>query len=171
MENDIPEFLHQMLLDQYGEKTTKKIIDGYSQKRTVTLRVNTLKTSCEKVKQQLEINGLKYEEIEWCKYALIIKNANEIDIRKLEIYEKGEIYLQSLSSMLPVIFLEPKEGENILDMASAPGGKTTQISAITNNKALITACEKNKIRAERLKYNIEKQGAKRVNILIEDARN
>lgn len=45
-------------------------------------------------------------------------------------------------------------------MAAAPGGKTTQIAALTKNKANITACEKNKIRIKRLNYNIEKQGAK-----------
>ena len=50
------------------------------------------------------------------------------------------------------------------------GGKTTQIAAITNNKAYITACEKNKIRLERLKYNIEKQGAKFINVMQKDAR-
>lgn len=62
--------------------------------------------------------------------------------------------------MLPTIILQPKEGNDILDMTAAPGGKTTQIAAITNNKSNLTACEKNKIRAERLKYNLEKQGAK-----------
>ena len=87
----------------------------------------------------------------------------------MDIYENGEIYFQSLSSMLPPIILNPKEGENILDMAAAPGGKTTQMAAISENKALITACEKNKIRSERLKYNIKKQGAN-ANILVEDAR-
>lgn len=55
-------------------------------------------------------------------------------------------------------------------MAAAPGGKTTQMSAISKNEAMITACEKNTIRAERLKYNLEKQGAKRVNVMLEDAR-
>lgn len=84
----------------------------------------------------------------------------EKEIKNLPIYEEGKIYLQSLSSMLPPIILEPKEGADILDMAAAPGGKTTQIAALTNNKANITACEKNKIRTERLKYNLEKQGAK-----------
>ncbi len=73
--------------------------------------------------------------------------------------------------MIPAIILDTKENENILDMAAAPGGKTTQMSAISNNNALITACEKNKIRFERLKYNIEKQGANRVNLLLVDARN
>ena len=86
------------------------------------------------------------------------------------MYENGEIYMQSLSSMLPPIVLEPREKENILDMTAAPGGKTTQMSAMTDNKAYITACEKNKIRAERLKYNLQKQGAKMVNVMQEDAR-
>lgn len=79
--------------------------------------------------------------------------------------------MQSLSSMIPVLFLEPKENESILDMAAAPGGKTTQIATITNDKSLITACEKNKIRYDRLKYNIEKQGVKKITVLKEDARN
>ena len=78
--------------------------------------------------------------------------------------------MQSLSAMIPAIVLEPKENENILDMAAAPGGKTTQMAAISQNKALITACEKNKIRAERLKYNIIKQGASRISVLNQDAR-
>ena len=88
----------------------------------------------------------------------------------MQIYENGDIYLQSLSSMLPPIVLKPNVGENILDMAAAPGGKTTQIATMTENKAFITACEKNKIRAERLKYNLKKQGATCVNIMTEDAR-
>lgn len=54
-------------------------------------------------------------------------------------------------------------------MTAAPGGKTTQMASISNNESMITACEKNKIRAERLKFNLEKQGAKRVNVMIEDA--
>ncbi len=72
--------------------------------------------------------------------------------------------------MLPPIILNPKEKEDILDMAAAPGGKTTQIAAITNNKANITACEMNKIRAEKLKYNIEKQGATSVYLMETDSR-
>ena len=55
-------------------------------------------------------------------------------------------------------------------MTAAPGGKTTEIAALTENKAYITACEKNKIRAERLKFNLQKQGVKSANIMVEDAR-
>ena len=166
----IPDFYKEKLLSQYGDNQTEQILEGYLKLRAVTLRANTIKTNKEEVKDKLQQAGIKTEEVSWYKDALIIKNVREDEIKKLDIYENGEIYLQSLSSMLPPIILEPKAGENILDMAAAPGGKTTEIAAISQNKAFITACEKNKIRAERLKYNLQKQGVGSVNVMLEDAR-
>ena len=165
----IPQFLEEMLQEQYNNEITNKIIEGYKEQRNVTLRINTIKTTKEKIKECLNQAKIEFQEVDWNRDALIIKNASEEEIRKLEIYENGEIYLQSLSSMLPPIILKPQEGADILDMAAAPGGKTTQIAALSKNKAHITACEKNKIRAERLKYNVDKQGAN-VFIMTKDAR-
>ena len=170
MEKQIPQFLKDLLIEQYGEEILAKIEEGYKVQRPVTLRANNLKTSLEKIKEKLDEAQIEYETVSWYENALIIKNAREEEIRKLEMYENGEIYLQSLSSMLPPIILEPKAGENILDMTAAPGGKTTEIAALTENKAYITACEKNKIRAERLKFNLQKQGVKSANVMVEDAR-
>ena len=164
------EFLEKMLEKQYGAEKTKEIINGYQTKRKTTLRINTIKGNIEEIKNKLEKSKIEYEEVPWSKEALIIKNADEKSIQEMEIYQDGKIYMQSLSSMLPSIILEPKEGIDILDMAAAPGGKTTQIAALTNNKAHITACEKNKIRVERLKYNVDKQGATCVFIMPKDSR-
>lgn len=169
MQYILPNFLEEKLKKQYSSEEIEKIINGYTSNRVMSLRINTIKTSKDKIEAELKQNNIKYTEVSWYNEALIIENINENDIRKMNIYTDGEIYLQSLSSMIPVIVLEPKPGENILDMAAAPGGKTTQISAITGNQALITAAEKNKIRADRLRYNIEKQGASGVNILNTDA--
>ena len=167
---EIPLFFIEKIEKQYGKETAKKIEEGLFEEKPVTLRVNTIKSSLEKVKNELEKRSIEYENVEWNKDALIIKNVREDEIRKLGIYENGEIYLQSLSSMIPALVLEPKEKENILDMTAAPGGKTTQISAIAGNKVFITACEKNKIRCDRLRYNVEKQGVKNINIMQEDSR-
>ena len=167
--NIIPEFLKEKIIEQYGETLSKKIINGYVEKKT-TLRVNTLKSTNLKVKENLRKNDINFEDVSWNENALIIESMEE-KIRALELYKNGEIYLQSLSSMIPPLVLAPKPQENILDMTAAPGGKTTEISAITNNEAYITACEKNKIRLERLKYNLQKQGAKYVNVMQKDARN
>lgn len=171
MNNNLPQYLIEELINQYEEKTANQIIDGYKTKRVVSLRVNTLKSTVEKVCEELKQNKIEFETVSWNNTAFVIKNASEEELRKLVIYENGEIYLQSLSSMLPAVILEPKEAEDILDMTAAPGGKTTQIAAITNNHANITACEMNRVRADRLKYNVEKQGASSVVVLKEDSRN
>lgn len=170
MEGKIPNFLYDKLLKEYGQEITNQIIAGYGKKRATTLRINTAKIEVETLKKILSKKNIEFAEVEWYKEALIIKNSQEESIQKLEVYQKGEIYLQSLSSMLPPLIVEPKKGETILDMAAAPGGKTTQMANISNNEAMITACEKNKIRAERLKYNLQKQGATRVNVMVQDAR-
>lgn len=170
METNIPKFLEEKLENQYGKELAKEIIEGYKKVRKVTFRVNTIRSNTQKIEKELKKAQIDYEKVEWNKEALIIKNKREKEIEELEIYRNGEIYLQSLSSMLPPIVLEPKEKTDILDMAAAPGGKTTQIAALINNNASITACELNNIRAQRLKYNIEKQGATCVYVMQTDAR-
>ncbi len=166
----IPEFLTKLLEEQYGKQTTEEIIKGYQIKRKTTLRINKIKSSIEEIINTLQENHIEYETVEWSTEASILKDIQEQEIQNLKIYQDGKIYMQSLSSMLPPILLEPKPRMDILDMAAAPGGKTTQIASITKNQANITACEKNKIRAERLKYNLEKQGAKAY-LMTQDARN
>lgn len=128
--NEIPEFLVEKLEVQYGKGIVEEIIKGYSVKRPVTLRVNTLKTTVEKVKEVLNTVQISFKEVSWSKEALILEEVRENVVQELDIYKNGEIYLQSLSSMLPPIILEPKPNADILDMAAAPGGKTTRDSSI-----------------------------------------
>ena len=163
-------FLQDILENEYGKDLKNTIIDGYKTKRATTFRANTLKTNSKIVEKYLNDHTMKYKKVRWSDDAFILIDNNENDVRSLDIYEKGEIYMQSLSSMLPAIILDPKSDENILDMTAAPGGKTTQLVALSDGKACITACEKNKIRMQRMKFNIEKQGATRANIMNEDAR-
>lgn len=170
MSNNIPEFLYELLLNEYGKDLIDEIIVGFLCDRKTTFRVNTSKVSVDYIKQKLSKLKINFKQVSWNETALIIENVKEKEIRELDMYKSGEIYLQSLSSMIPPIVVEPKEGENILDMAAAPGGKTTQMANLSNNKAMITACEKNKIRADRLKYNLEKQGASRVSVMLKDSR-
>lgn len=170
MENtQLPEFFLEMLKAQYGD-IFKDIINGFSCKRKTTFRVNTIKSNNEEIEKELKKNNIKYEKANFSNIAYIV-NESEKKMQELEIYKEGKIYLQSLSSMLPPIILNPKPNKDILDMTAAPGGKTTQMAALSENKGHITACEMNAIRAERLKYNIEKQGASCVYCMVKDSRN
>lgn len=170
MEQITTDFLKNTLETQYAETQVNSILDGLTKSRKTTIRVNTIKTSMTEIKEILEKEEISFKEVPWNDFALIIENADESRIRKLQIYNNGEIYMQSLSSMIPPIVLNPQANESILDMAAAPGGKTTEMACLSNNQAMITACEKNKIRCDKLKYNLEKQGANRVTIMQEDAR-
>ena len=169
IQKDIPDFLVEMLKKQYGDKIVSDIVNGYNKKRVSSFRVNKLKSSKKEIEDILKKNNIRYKKASFYDDAFILEENMELIIEELDIYKNGEIYMQSLSSMLPAIILDPKEGEDILDMTAAPGGKTTQIASIVNNKANITACEMNNIRFERLKYNIEKQGA-RVFAMQKDSR-
>lgn len=164
-------FYKDLLQKNYDEKTTNVILNGIRLNKKVTLRVNNLKASTEEIIDIFNSENIQFNQVNWYKDAFIIENIDEYDLQDLDIYKQGKIYLQSLSSMLPPIVLNPKVNENILDMCAAPGGKTTQMACLSNNKAFITAVERNKIRAEKLKYNLQKQGAGTVNVMIDDARN
>lgn len=164
----LPEFLTEKLKEQYGDITG--IVDGYNRKRRTTLRVNTLKSSVQEVTEALNRAGIRFETAPFSDIAYMLTDATEKDVMALPLFEEGKIYLQSYSSMLPPLVLDPAGGDDILDMAAAPGGKTTQMAAMTGNKASITACERHPIRAEKLKHNLEVQGAGKVFVMVTDAR-
>lgn len=106
-ETRLPEFFISMLVNQYGEKVSNQIIQGYEKKRFTTLRANTLKANTLEIEKELEKANIEYEKVQWYEDAFMIKNADEREIQKLSIYEQGKIYLQSLSSMLPPLILNP----------------------------------------------------------------
>lgn len=142
MEQITTDFLKNTLETQYAETQVNSILEGLTKSRKTTIRVNTIKTSMTEIKEILEKEEISFKEVPWNDFALIIENADESRIRKLQIYNNGEIYMQSLSSMIPPIVLNPQANESILDMAAAPGGKTTEMACLSNNQAMITACEK-----------------------------
>ena len=158
------------LNNKYPLDELESILNGLKVNRKVSLRINNLKSNFEEIDKALKTANISFSKLDFYDNAIILDNDNESKIRELDIYNDGKIYLQSLSSMIPPLVLDAKANENILDMCAAPGGKTSEICALSNNTDIITASEKNKIRTERLKYNLDKLGCKKVNILNNDSR-
>ncbi len=148
----------------------ERILQGYACQRRSSLRVNCLKTNMQQIQSLLSEAGITTEKVSWYDDAVTFPQEEEGRLREMSLYKEGMIYLQNLSSMLPPLALQPHPAENILDMAAAPGGKTTMIAMLTENKAMITACEPNAGRAEKLRYNLMRQGASRVTVMQCDAR-
>ena len=165
LKRKLPRDFVDELYEQYTPITVDKILTGMLGERNTTLRVNSIKYNIQELMKYLREKNIKFERVSWYNDALIIKNANEKEIQKLDIYEKGYIYLQSLSSMVPPLVLNPKPGEKVLDLTAAPGSKTTQMAVMMKNDGYILANELDKIRCERLQYNVEKQGANIVEVI------
>ncbi|TDT61168.1 RsmB/NOP family class I SAM-dependent RNA methyltransferase [Fonticella tunisiensis] len=161
------EFINN-LYSLFSPGIADRVLIGIGEERVTTLRVNNIKYDINSLMEYFNRINVKFERVEWYRDALIIKNAKEKDIRKLPIYCEGMIYLQSLSSMIPPLVLKPEKGDKILDLTAAPGSKTTQIASIIENDGFILANEVDKIRAERLKYNILLQQALSAEVHVEN---
>lgn len=120
MSHSIPKFLEEMLINDYGDEVTKEIKNGYDTDFPVMLRANSLKIDISNLKEKLKENRIQFKEVPWYEGAFYLENSKEDEIKSLSIYKNGEIYLQSLSSMIPALVIEPKKNENILDMTAAP---------------------------------------------------
>lgn len=167
----LPPFFEPMLVSQYGPETARRIVEGCGARRAVTLRANALKATRAEVASALDGAGIAWEGVSWYPDAFVLsEGARERDVWDLPLYGEGKVYLQSLSSMLPPLVLGPRPGADILDMAAAPGGKTTQMAALSGGRARITACEMHAPRAEKLAFNLERQGATCVNVMRADSR-
>ena len=122
----VPDFFEKLLVEQYGKEIEENTICNLIKPKKVTLRVNTIKSNTAEIKTVLEAKNISFKTVNWYKDAFIIENVKEDRIKELEIYKQGKIYLQSLSSMLPPLVLNPKPQENILDMAAAPRRKNNR---------------------------------------------
>ncbi len=147
------------------------VIHTFSIRRPTTIRANTLKITGAELRRQLLDMGIKADTVFWNKEAFIIQNRTLRDLQKLKLYEEGYFYVQSLSSMIPPLVLDPIKGEKILDMAAAPGSKTTQMAALMENSGEIIANEPNSVRMQKLQANLHTQNVSNVKLISQDGGN
>ncbi|CAG2188250.1 NOP2 [Mytilus edulis] len=135
-----------------------EFLEANEVQRPVTIRTNTLKTRRRDLAQALINRGVNLDPIgKWSKVGLVVYDS-QVPLGATPEYLAGHYMLQGGSSFLPVMALAPQENERILDMASAPGGKTTYIAALMKNTGTIFANDANKDRAKAIVGNIHRMG-------------
>jgi NOL1/NOP2/sun family putative RNA methylase len=142
----------------FPQATTERILKGMGERRSTAFRANTLKATGAEILRFLHDRHVRYRRPPWCAEAFALAELDERDVEAWDLYADGRIYVQGLSSMVPPLALAPRHSERVLDLAAAPGSKTTQIAAMMANRGSILAVEPNAIRAQRLAYNVRLQG-------------
>lgn len=164
----LPKELREILENIFTSSQLDSIYRSYDNGRNSSFRINNLKGQTKDVMKELMEKKIKAYSHPIIKSAFIVKGNKDTELKKLDSYKQGKIYLQNISSMLPAYLLELAENQAILDMCAAPGGKSLLMAEITNDKAIIFANDINKIRRERLTYNINKQGATSIVVVGND---
>jgi tRNA (cytosine49-C5)-methyltransferase len=126
-----------------------------------TIRVNTLKTSVDVVKEKLQKQKFKLEQVPWCKNGFWIKG-ERTDLGNLIEHTLGYFYVQESASMIPAVVLGPEPGDVVLDMCASPGSKTTQMAAMMQNEGIIVANDISGNRMKPLGINLQRVGASNV---------
>ncbi|MDD2446566.1 MAG: 16S rRNA (cytosine(967)-C(5))-methyltransferase RsmB [Tissierellia bacterium] len=132
-----PEFLVKRFIKEFGFKFTEELLMANNATPKLNIRVNTLKTSKKDLINKLENKGYVVFEGKYANDSLIIDNPSRIT--SIVEFKEGFFTIQDESSTLVGQILAPKEGSNVIDVCSAPGGKTTHIAQIMNNKGKILA--------------------------------
>jgi NOL1/NOP2/sun family putative RNA methylase len=167
MEISIP----RQFKERYGQLVDDQdaFLSSLLQPLPKSFRVNTLKTSPEKVKERFDGYGIGIKQVPWYSDAFISETP-EIGVT-LEHF-LGWIYIQELTSMLPPLLVrkELKQARLVLDACAAPGSKTTQLAALMENRGTIIANDINYNRISALKFNLEKTGVLNTIITKQDLR-
>ncbi|KAF2253691.1 NOL1/NOP2/sun family putative RNA met [Trematosphaeria pertusa] len=156
------EFLADKLMDLFPAREAFAFFEANETPRPIVIRTNTLRTHRRELAQALINRGVQLEPVgKWSKVGLQIFES-QVPLGATPEYLAGHYILQAASSFLPVMALAPQENERVLDMAAAPGGKTTHISALMKNTGCIFANDANKDRARGLIGNVHRLGCRNV---------
>ncbi|MGC8932088.1 MAG: NOL1/NOP2/sun family putative RNA methylase [Candidatus Methanodesulfokora sp.] len=171
--NEIPDGL---LKPSFEEKYRKMLGSEYKEflsflaKRTrKSIRINRMKGRKEDIIALLKEDGWVLKEIPWYSYGFWIEPQTE-GIGNTIAHKLGLIYVQEAASMAPPVVLNPRPGELILDLAAAPGSKTTQMSEMMEWRGTIVANDVSPSRINALSSNIQRMGCMNVVINRADGR-
>lgn len=161
-----PKWIIEELLKEKAIQDVEEICKNSNQKPSLSIRVNTLKTTKENLikelkKLQIEVKQGILEDF------LIVEKVKQIE--NLEIFKQGWCTIQDESAGLAALVLEPREGEKILDACSAPGGKTSYLAQLMKNKGMIEAWDIHPHRTKLVEETAKRLGIQIIRTKVKDA--
>lgn len=167
VEYSMPIWLLEYLNQQYEYDILKQICKESNIIPNITIRLNKTKCNEHTLISSLEDNNVEITKGNILPYAYRINNINKIN--ELESFKKGFFQVQDESSMIVGEVASPKENDKILDVCAAPGGKTTHLAELLNNKSVVYSRDISDEKIYKIKENCDRLGLINVNIEKKDA--
>jgi 16S rRNA (cytosine967-C5)-methyltransferase len=161
---NLPDWLLDRLLSQYGETETRALADALNQPATLDLRTNTLRTSREELSRRLAEEGFPVEVTPYSPVGL--RRAERAPLFKTQSFQDGWFEVQDEGSQLLSLLLEPKRQEMAVDFCAGAGGKTLHIGAMMANSGSLYAFDVSQQRLERMKPRLKRAGLDNVRAVL-----
>lgn len=162
-----PSWMVKRYVARFGREETEKLLQANNEKPYLTLRINLLKTSIEEFRKLLESVGLKYKNGKY--FSEFVHLLNLTNITAWEYFSKGYFNIQDESTGLACRLLSVDENMRVLDLCSAPGGKTAYLTVLMKDKGEVVAIDKYESRLRLVNQNIDRLGIKSVKMIAMDA--
>lgn len=170
MAGELPTAFVSRLRDIVPLESFDDVLASFSQNGATSFRVNRLKTSADTVLARLAAIGISAERCVWLPDCFSVANSDRSQLSHSDLATEGHLYIQDLASVLIATVVNARPGEEILDLAAAPGGKTLVMAAAMNNTGRIAAVESVKQRFFQLKHTVALYGATNVDCYLKDGR-
>ena len=157
----------KILLSDYGKEETIKILENSMFKPHFAIRISSFEKTEEKVVKDLEKDGYKLKKSEISKLTYFVENPT--NILETESFKRGDFTVQDVGSILTGEVLAPKENLKVLDICSAPGGKTCHLAFQMKNSGEIFANDIVKSKLKKIEENCKRLNIKNVKLLNFDA--
>ncbi|ORX24302.1 16S rRNA (cytosine(967)-C(5))-methyltransferase [Thermoanaerobacterium sp. PSU-2] len=161
-----PEWIVKRLLNNYDKDTAEDILKSLNEKPQISIRLNTLKIGSKDFEKILIDKGLNFKKGSY------VDDAYYIDLKNIagdEIYKNGFVQIQDEGAMIISKVLSPNPDDLIIDVCSAPGGKTTHISQLMNNKGKVIAFDIHEHKIDLIRMNCKRLGVNNVDAYVFDS--
>ena len=163
----LPEWLVKQWLNVYDEETVKTIGSAFLEEKPLTVRFNEHKIKKEDLVGILKKEGVTVGEVPEIPCALYLSGYDHLSA--LPSFCEGLYQVQDLSSMQVALWSEVKEGDQVLDVCAAPGGKSIHIAELLNGTGHVEARDLTEYKVDLLRDNIERSGLTNIEAVCQDA--
>ncbi len=148
----------------------EQVLASFHEPKMLAFRVNPLRTSIDEASAELQRQGIPAEPVAWSAGTFLVDPEYRAALTHSSLCESGAIYVQGLSSILATQVLDPQPGEQVLDLAAAPGGKATHIAALMKNQGWLSVVEPIRARMYTLAEILNRAGVTIAHTYLMDGR-
>ncbi len=163
-----PQWLVERWLRRWGAEVTSDLLRANNAHAAVCIRLNRLRATAVELQSSLAAEGFRAEPAGLLPGFFAVPEAT--GLFQTRAYQAGLFQVQDANAGLPVALLDPRPGERVLDLCSAPGGKTTQIAMAMGDRGVVVAADRSHRRLLRVRENALRLGLRSIRPIVQDAR-